>query len=187
MKSTIRMRLRKVFLMKSIYRILYRLIGKKMPLSDVKFSFGAKKIRRFLTKKIIVKMGNNVNIEKGAEFFNSLEIGNNSGVGVNCMLSGKIIIGNDVMMGPEVYIYTFNHRFNRIDIPMWKQGHEEIKPVYIEDDVWIGSRVTILPGVKIGKGSIIGASSVVTKDVLPYSVVGGNPAKLLKVREDKYN
>lgn len=156
-----------------------------MPRSDARFSFGAKQVRQFLTKRTILKMGNNVNIEKGAEFFDSLEIGNNSGVGVNCVLSGKVIIGNDVMMGPEVFIYTFNHRVDRIDIPMWKQGFEDIKPVYIDDDVWIGSRVTILPGVRIGKGSIIGACSVVTKDVQPYSVVGGNPAKLLKVREDK--
>lgn len=173
--------------MKSIYKILYRSIGVRMPLSDAKFSFGAKKFRQFLTKKIVVKMGENVNIEKGAEFFDSLEIGDNSGIGVNCMLSGKVTIGNDVMMGPEVFIYTFNHRFDRTDIPMWKQGHEGIKPVHIEDDVWIGSRVTILPGVRIGKGSIIGANSVVTKDVMPYSIVGGNPAKLVKVRENKNN
>lgn len=175
--------MRKGFPMKSIYKILYKVCAVRMPLSDSKYSFGSKEIRRFLTKKIILKMGENVNIEKGAEFFDSLEIGNNSGVGVNCVLSGKVIIGDDVMMGPEVFIYTFNHRFDRTDIPMWKQGHESMKPVQIEDDVWIGSRVTILPGVKIGKGSIIGASSVVTKDVQPYSIVGGNPAKLLKMRE----
>lgn len=173
--------------MKSIYKILYRSIGVRMPLSDATFSFGAKKFRQFLTKKIVVKMGENVNIEKGAEFFDSLEIGDNSGIGVNCMLSGKVTIGNDVMMGPEVFIYTFNHRFDRTDIPMWKQGHEETKPVHIEDDVWIGSRATILPGVRIGKGSIIGANSVVTKDVMPYSIVGGNPAKLIKVRKNKNN
>ncbi|MDN5372945.1 MAG: hypothetical protein PWR19_1991 [Carnobacterium sp.] len=171
--------------MKGIYKILYRVLAKKMPISDSRYSFGSKKIRRFLTKKIILKMGDNVNIEKGAEFFDSLEIGDNSGIGVDSVLSGKVIIGNDVMMGPEVYIYTFNHRFDRIDIPMWKQGHEDIKPVEIEDDVWIGSRVTVLPGVRIGKGSIIGASSVVTKDVAPYSIVGGNPARLLKMREIK--
>lgn len=91
-------------------------------------------------------------------------------------------IGSHVMMGPEVYIYTQNHNFSRIDIPMDQQGWTEEKPVTIDDDVWIGARVTILPGVIIGKGSIIGASAVVTKDVPPYSVVAGNPAVVVKKR-----
>lgn len=86
------------------------------------------------------------------------------------------------MMGPEVYIYTQNHNFKRIDITMDKQGWSEEKSVVIEDDVWIGSRVTILPGVRIGKGSIIGASAVVTKSCPPYSVVAGNPATIVKSR-----
>ena len=77
------------------------------------------------------------------------------------------------MMGPEVYIYTQNHDFKRTDITMDKQGWSAEKPVVIEDDVWIGSRVTILPGVTIGEGSIIGASSVVTKSCPPYSIVVG--------------
>lgn len=66
---------------------------------------------------------------------------------------------------------------------MDKQGWADEKPVVIEDDVWIGLRVTILPGVTIGKGSVIGASAVVTKSVPPYSVVAGNPAKIVKTRK----
>ena len=62
------------------------------------------------------------------------------------------------------------------------QGGKEVAPVVIGDDVWIGSRVIILPGVKIGNGSVIGAGAVVTKDVEPYSVVGGVPAKLIRRR-----
>lgn len=87
------------------------------------------------------------------------------------------------MMGPQVFIYTQNHNHDRTDIPMIAQGYEEEKPVVIGDDVWIGSRVTILPGVHIGEGAIIGASSVVTKDVPAYSIVGGNPAKVIKSRK----
>lgn len=153
-----------------------------MPLSDSKLSFGSKKFRRFLTKKIVTKAGSNINVEKGAEFFPSIEIGNNSGIGVNSILSGTVIIGDDVMMGPEVFIYTSNHSFERTDIPMMRQGFKEENPVIIGNDVWIGSRVTILPGVKIGDGSIIGSGSVVTKDVEPYSVVAGNPAVKKKSR-----
>lgn len=87
------------------------------------------------------------------------------------------------MMGPDVFIYTQNHNFSRTDISMDQQGWSEEKPVIIEDDVWIGSRVTILPGVIIGKGCIIGASAVVTKSMPPYSVVAGNPAIVVKNRK----
>jgi acetyltransferase-like isoleucine patch superfamily enzyme len=65
---------------------------------------------------------------------------------------------------------------------MYKQGYSSNEPVIIGNDVWIGSRVTILPGVKIGDGAIIGASAVVTKDVEPYSIVAGNPAKKIGSR-----
>lgn len=68
---------------------------------------------------------------------------------------------------------------------MQEQGYTKPRPVVIDDDVWIGSRVTILPGVHIGKGSIIGAAAVVTHDVEPYTIVGGNPAKLIKKRTVK--
>ena len=86
-------------------------------------------------------------------------------------------------MGPECIIYTRNHAFSRTDIPMREQGFSEEKPVYIGDDVWIGGRVTILPGVHIGKGAIVGAGAVVTKDVPEYSIVGGNPAKIIRFRK----
>lgn len=82
------------------------------------------------------------------------------------------------MMGRECFIYTYNHETSRTDIPMQEQGKSVEKAVCIGDDVWIGSRVTILPGVTIGNGAIIGASLVVTKYVPPYAVVCGNPQKL---------
>ena len=86
------------------------------------------------------------------------------------------------MMGPEVQIYTRNHIFDRLDIPMIKQGLSEPKPVIIEDDVWIGARVVILPVVRIGTGSVIGACSVITKDVPPFAIAAGNPATVKKNR-----
>lgn len=87
------------------------------------------------------------------------------------------------MMGPDVVILLHNHRFDRTDVPMRFQEFSESEPVIIDDDVWIGCRVTILPGVRIGKGAIIGAASVVTKDVPEYAIVGGNPAKVIKMRK----
>lgn len=125
-----------------------------------------------------------MNIEKGAQICSGISLGDNSGIGENAwMLSDGITIGNDVMMGPDCMMFTSNHRTDNLDIPMWHQGFTEVKPIVIEDDVWIGARVIILQGVTIGRGSIIAAGSVVTKDVEPYSIVGGNPAKLIKKRK----
>ena len=87
------------------------------------------------------------------------------------------------MMGPECMIYTSNHGMDRTDIPMWKQQSTEVEPVVIGNDVWIGARVIILPGVHIGDGCVIGAGSVVTKDVEEYTVVAGNPAKFIRKRK----
>ena len=90
-------------------------------------------------------------------------------------------------MGPECKIYTINHRFNDIDKPMRLQGFQEERPVFIGDDVWIGGKVIILPGVHIGNHCIIGAGSVVTKDVPEWEIVAGNPARIKKYRKDELN
>ncbi|MEC6747651.1 DapH/DapD/GlmU-related protein [Marinilactibacillus sp. XAAS-LB27] len=155
-------------------------------MSDSRISLGAKKIRSFFARKIIDKVtGKNINIEKGAIFDRTIEIGDNSGIGVDCKLYGKVIIGDNVMMGPEVIIYTSNHNFKDTTIPMNLQGHEEESPVIIGNDVWIGSRVTILPGVNIGDGAVIGTGAIVTKDVSKFSIVAGNPAKQINSRLKK--
>ncbi len=115
-------------------------------------------------------------------FSSHLHIDDNSGIGPYCFIQGEVHIGKNVMMGPECIIYTQNHKMSDIDVPMCKQGFANAKVVIIEDDVWIGGRVIILPGVHIKKGAVIGAGSVVTKDVPEYAIVGGNPAKILKFR-----
>ncbi len=165
-----------------IGRVIYNLLGKHMPLSDSRFSFGSKRVRAFCGKLLLKHCGKNVNIEKGAQFSTEVSLGDNSGIGVNATISSYVTIGNDVMMGPECMIFTANHSMQRRDIPMRLQGHEQPKPVTIGSDVWIGGRVIILPGVHIGDGAVIGAGSVVTKDVPPYAIVGGNPAKVIKER-----
>lgn len=165
-----------------IGRMLYNLIGKHMPLSDSRISFGSKKVRALCGKLILKQCGKNVNIEKGAQFSSEVSLGDNSGIGVNALISSYVSIGNDVMMGPECMMYTTNHGMTKLDIPMWKQKSSEPRPIAIGNDVWIGARVIILPGVHIGDGCVIGAGSVVTKDVEPYSIVAGNPAKLIRMR-----
>lgn len=87
------------------------------------------------------------------------------------------------MMGPEVTIMTSSHNTLRTDIPMCKQGYLPKEKVIIKNDVWIGKRVVIMPGVTIGNGVIIGACAVVTKDVPDYAVVAGVPAKIIKYRK----
>lgn len=164
-------------------KILYRGIAVHLPPSDSKLAFGAKRFRAFCAKLALPECGKNVNIEKGARFSWDLSIGDNSGVGVNALLSQKIRIGRDVMMGPDCMMFTTNHGMARTDIPMWKQHSSAPVPIVIGDDVWIGARVIVLPGVHIGSGSVIGAGSVVTKDVPTYGIVAGNPARLIRMRE----
>ncbi|MCB9159898.1 MAG: CatB-related O-acetyltransferase [Caldilineaceae bacterium] len=91
------------------------------------------------------------------------------------------------MMAPDVTIVGENHRFDRLDLPMRLQGYQRFPPVRIEDDVWIGARAIILPGVTIGQGAIIGAGAVVTKDVPAYAVCAGNPARVLRLRTQEEN
>lgn len=114
-------------------------------------------------------------------------IGEYSGVGYACMIDRGVNIGNYVMMGPEVLIYTRNHRHDDTEKPMATQGFDDLAPVIIEDDVWIGARSIILPGVIIGKGSVIGAGAVVAKSIPPYSVAVGSPARVVKNRKDSGN
>ena len=88
------------------------------------------------------------------------------------------------MMGPGVTILTRGHEIGNTDETMICQGAGPERPVTIEDDVWIGMSVIILPGVTIGRGSVIGAGTVVTKAVQPFSVVVGNPGRVVRDRRD---
>ena len=115
----------------------------------------------------------------------SLTIGNrvalNTGVTINADFGGEIDIGDNVIIGPDVVIRAANHIYKEPSVCIRDQGHE---PGYIiiEDDVWLGARVIVLPNTKIGKGSIIGAGSVVTRSIPPYSVAVGTPATVIKHR-----
>lgn len=167
-----------------IGKILYEIIGKRMPSSFSHVNFGSRKFRQFCIR---LMLGNNcgkwINVEKNVYIPKDLVIGNGSGIGANSIISNNTKIGDNVMTGPELIIYTRNHRFDRLDIPMGAQGFADVKPVIIENDVWIGARVTILPGVHVGNGAVIGAGSVVTKNVGDYEVWAGNPAKFIKSRK----
>ena len=168
---------------KIIGLILYHFIGKHLPSSTSFIKIGQKGFRAFCGKLILNKCGKNVNIENKAVFSSRVELGDRSGIGAGSLVAGKCIIGNDVMMGPNCIIYTTNHKIDDVTVPMNTQGNAEEKPVTIGDDVWIGSRVIILPGVKIGSHSVIGAGAIVTKDVPEYAIAAGNPATVKKYRK----
>ena len=110
-------------------------------------------------------------------------IGKHCRINEHVFLQGSVQIGDYVMIAPYVTIHSSTHVYNDIHTPMVLGGLTEANTVIIDDDVWIGKNVVVLPGVKIGKGSIIGANSVVTKDVDEYSIYGGVPAKLIKKRK----
>jgi galactoside O-acetyltransferase len=111
----------------------------------------------------------------------SIIIGNRVNTNHNDMISpidGKITIGDDVVIGPNVVLASDNHAYSRTDIPIRDQG-VAVGEIIIEDDVWIGANVVILPDVRIGKGVVIAAGAVVTKNVAPYSIVAGVPAVVI--------
>jgi acetyltransferase-like isoleucine patch superfamily enzyme len=95
--------------------------------------------------------------------------------------SGRVIIGNNVSFGPQVLVWSVNHSFDTPERLPYDDVHI-LKEVNIEDNVWIGARSTIIPGVRIGEGAVVGMGSVVTKDVPPCAIVGGNPARIIKYR-----
>ena len=164
--------------------LTYDLIAIHLPASHQKWSFGAKRLRAFCARHMLTSCGENVNVERHARFGRGVTLGDRSGIGINASIGEQTHIGSDVMMGPDCVIYTRNHRFDRLDIPMREQGYGPVEPVEIGDDCWIGGRVTILPGVHVGNGAVIAAGAVVTKDVPPYAVVGGVPAKIIYNRKD---
>lgn len=155
-----------------------------LPQSASKFTRWIRSIRRMVCKPLFDSCGTNVNIERGARFGSGkgISIGHNSGLGVNCLVHGPLEIGENVMMGPDVVIFTHTHKYDRTDIPMCEQG-SKITKVTIGNDVWIGMRSIIMPGVTIGNGVIIGAGAIVTKDIPDFAVVGGVPAKIIRFRK----
>jgi acetyltransferase-like isoleucine patch superfamily enzyme len=138
-----------------------------------------------------IEIGADTQVALGAAVQGNVRIGDHSSVQAYTSLvgygkpddpSGRITIGSGVRIAPYVFIIAANHRFEDPDRPIYQQGLANA-PVTIEDDVWIGARVTVTAGVTIGRGSVIGAGAVVTRDIPPYSIAVGVPAKVVKSRK----
>lgn len=174
--------------MRKFFILLYYSIFRWLPAGNIPIVGGiSKRLRRWICRHIFEYCGNNVNIERGAYFGagDKIRIGENSGIGINCVVPNGSVIGDNVLMGPNCYIHNRNHRFDRIDIPIGQQGYTEKTPITIGNDVWIGRDVSIMTGRRIADGTVVAANSVVTKDFPAYSVIGGNPAKILKMRKEE--
>ncbi len=107
----------------------------------------------------------------------------NNNVHINASLGGDIEIGSHVMVGPNSVLRASDHVFDDANVPIQFQGHTGGR-IVLEEDVWLGANVVVVSGVRIGKGSVVAAGAVVTKDVEPGSVVGGVPARLIKMRSE---
>lgn len=115
-----------------------------------------------------------------------LQIGDNSNIGPYCYVgcSGRVVIGDNVLVGQRVNFAAENHIFEDVTRPIRDQG-VRLDPIIIEDECWIGGSSIILGGVTVGKGAIVAAGAVVTRDVSPYSIVGGVPAQVMRSRLDQ--
>jgi acetyltransferase-like isoleucine patch superfamily enzyme len=124
----------------------------------------------------------------GLYSYENIQVGDHCTIGFGSILlasESRIIFGDKVMLGPSVVIIGGNHNTAVVGEYMYdvkEKRPQDDEDVILEDDVWVGSRATILKGVRIGRGAIVAAGALVTKDVLPYSIVGGCPAKQISTR-----
>lgn len=163
-----------------------------MPIGASKWRFRINyvlnKIRTWYLFKIRnknIKYNGFVRVMKGTRFNPNYkyQIGHNVQFGLGCMFDAPAIFGNNILLAGKVSIIGKNdHTFAEPCKTIWSGEREQSHPVIIEDDVWIGHGTIIMSGVTIGMGAVVASGAVVTKDVPPCAVVGGNPAKVIKYR-----
>lgn len=139
-----------------------------------------------------IVIGNNVIIGRDSTVGckdGDIRIGNNVGIGSNCSLSAvsgnTLEIGDNVMIAPYVYIGGISYNFDLTDVPIVEQGVNPQGGVCIGDNVWLGANVTIIDGVTVGHDAIVAAGAVVTKNISPYGIAMGIPAKVVKMRDQR--
>jgi len=184
------------FLVRRLRRLTIIVIKKMFPL----IMFLVRRFRKLTIKRdtwrerirvgyysyVCGSVGKNTRFAEGIIFHHpeSLFIGDNVGINRGTWINayGRVQIGDNVIIGPNVIIHSANHNFDRLDIPIRLQGWTTA-PVIIEEDVWIAASAIILPGIRIGKGSVIAAGAVVTGDIPPYSIAMGVPAVVIRNRK----
>ena len=151
-----------------------------------------KVLKRYILSRMFNKCGNNVNFFPDDDFsFENISLGDDVYIGPGARFiatESKIYISNKVLFGPDVLLIAGNHNSTEVGQFMFdvkNKRPEDDQDIVIEEDVWVGARAIILKGVRIGRGSIIAAGSVVTKSVPPYSIAAGVPARVIKKRFTK--
>lgn len=170
--------------MKKLNLVIYYALASNLP--NISFPLGRffNAFRIFVLRKIFpvgksCRIMRNVYIGSGK----NIEVGSFCRINEQVRLS-NVKIGNHVMVARETIFLGLSHRFDRIDVPMERQGNEVKEQSVIEDDVWIGARAIIMPGVTIKTGCIIASGAVVTKNTEAYGIYGGVPAKFIKSRKE---
>lgn len=153
-------------LLKQIVRKFYR---------EVKMIYYRKKYRLKNVDKTFYMVGY-------SKLSSDLKAGKFAYIGPNCLIYSRVSIGNFTMLANNVSIIGGDHRYDKVGIPIIFSGRDILNETIIGDDVWIGAYSKILTGVTIGEGAIIALGSIVTKDVEPYSIYAGIPAKKIKSR-----
>ena len=167
-------------------------IGPDIPLTHWRLHFKAT-MRRLCGSKFL-KFGAGSEFRAGAYAVccSKISLGDRVIIRPGCMLfadprneGAGITIEDDVMLGSGVHIYVHNHKFDDPSMPIIDQGHYLSEPVLLKRGSWIGAGSIILPGVTIGRNAVVGAGAIVTKNVPEFTVVGGNPARVLrKIKEN---
>lgn len=149
---------------------------------------------RIARSRSVCQVGVDVHVGRGCRFWApvSITIGSHCYIGKDVTVETNAVLGSYVLIGNRVgFVGRHDHDFSQVGVPVrfgrWIGAKIDLSPhraeaVMIEDDVWIGYGSTLLSGVTVGRGAVVAAGAVVTKDVAPYSIVGGNPAKLLGQR-----
>lgn len=169
-------------MIKKIIYAIYLIFLKNTPEDYRPYALFFPWLRSKCVSMYVKSSGTKLRVKSGAEISPNASIGNYSELGTRCMVQANVAIGDYVIMGPDVKIYSRNHKFDRLDIPIANQGKNYYE-TRIGNDVWIGANVIVTAGCIIGDHAIIAAGAVVTSDVAPFAIMGGVPAKLIKFRD----
>ncbi len=169
-----------------LYSLFPKMVQKKLLIFHRKTTgYLGLAIRYALLKNLSAFVGDNVSIQPDVYLFHveNLNIGDNVSIHPMSYIEsiGGVTIGNNVSIAHGVSVISSNHKFSMLDTPIKDQGIE-LCPIYINNNVWIGAKATILGGTVLNEGSIVGAGAIVTKDVRKNVIVAGNPAQTIKTR-----
>jgi acetyltransferase-like isoleucine patch superfamily enzyme len=166
--------------LRNIYNKIYNFINKN---KFIRFGHD-----NFISPSVYINNKRNLSIGSNCSFYRNiniwskkLEIGNNVSINSNCTIFGRVTIKQDTILATGIVLASGNHGISKNELMRLQKPYSKGE-IIIGEDVWIGANVVILSGVNIGNGAVIGAGSVVTKDIEPYSIFAGNPAKKIGIR-----